>query len=83
VLIGFNGTPTITINGVVPLGDDQQPLADYNAIIARIDEELARVSAPPAEETPEATTEATPEPTVEVTEAAPTEDATPEVTAST
>jgi protein-disulfide isomerase len=83
VLIGFNGTPTITINGVVPLGDDQQPLADANAIIARIDEELARVSAPTAEETPEATAETTPEPTVEVPEAVPTEDATPEATAST
>ena len=36
-LLNFTGTPTITINGVVPLGDDQQPISDYNAILARID----------------------------------------------
>lgn len=66
-LINFQGTPTITINGAVPPGDDQQPLTDYNAILARIDEEIARVSAvsnPPA---PAATGESTSEPVIEAT----------------
>lgn len=62
-LLNFKGTPTITINGVVPLDDKQQPLTNYNDILARIDEEVARLGPLPPTATPKsaATQEATPE----------------------
>ncbi|MEP7294071.1 MAG: thioredoxin domain-containing protein [Chloroflexota bacterium] len=87
-LLNFSGTPTITINGFVPVGDDQQPLTASADIIARIDAEIARIGSQPS--TPEvlATAEATQEVTQEATEspaetaALPTDeaDATPEAT---
>ncbi len=89
-LLNFSGTPTVTINGIVPLDENQQPLQAAEAIIARIDAEIARLGSLPA--TPEATlaveatAEATLEPTAEATEveAAATEaaEATPEATAA-
>lgn len=71
-LLNFTGTPTITINGVVPLDDNQQPLTDYTAILARIDSEIERAKELYGSVTPEATSE----PAVEATESA-----TPEATA--
>ncbi len=70
-LLNFQGTPTFTINGVVPLGTDQQPLTAASDILARIDEEVARLGALPPTSTPRigATQESTPE----VTQAATTE----------
>lgn len=86
-LLNFSGTPTITINGIVPLGSDQQPLQTAADIIARIDAEIARfASAPPAtaEPTAEVTIEPTAEAIAEVPEATAeaTEAATPEATAA-
>lgn len=82
-LLNFVGTPTITINGVVPLDENQQPLTASDAILARIDAEIARVQSlrvtPTEEATSEATIDATDEPTDAPTEA-PTEEPTPEVT---
>lgn len=83
-LLNFGGTPTITINGIVPLGTDQQPLQGAADIIARIDTEIERFAA-----IPQVTPEATIEPTAEVTDtvtpadeptAEATEAATPEAT---
>ena len=71
-LLNFTGTPTITINGVVPLGPDQTPLNDAASVIARIDEEIART---PVQPTPQPTTASAA--TAEATEAA---SVTPEVT---
>lgn len=82
-LLNFSGTPTITINGVVPLSQDQQPIADSAGILARIDAEVARLGVvPTAQPTTEGSVEATAEPTAEVTEAAvePTAEVTPETT---
>ena len=80
-LVNFSGTPTITINGVVPLDQNQQPLSDTAAILARIDAEIARVSAqPPVQVTAEATGEATVEATQQATE--PATAATAEATAT-
>ncbi len=83
-LLNFIGTPTFTINGIVPLDDSQQPVSDANGILARIDAEMARITAPPAtaEVTPEttATAESTAEATAQATESA-TEPATAEATA--
>ena len=77
-LLNFQGTPTITVNGVVPTDDKQQPLTDYQAILAYIDTEIERAkSYAPA--TSEATSEATPEATVEPALAA-TAEITPEAT---
>jgi protein-disulfide isomerase len=66
-LLNFSGTPTFTINGVVPLDENQQPISDTNAIFARIDQEIARLSSQP---TPQVTAEATSEATVEATQVA-------------
>lgn len=78
-LLNFTGTPTITINGVVPLGQDQQPISDASGVIARIDEEIAR------NPVQSATTEATAEATVSAAstaEATATAEATVEATAA-
>lgn len=78
-LLNFNGTPTIAINGVVPVDDSGQSITDVNTILARIDAELARVSVPPtAQPTSESTAEATSEATEQATE--PAAEATPETT---
>ena len=85
-LLNFSGTPTITINGIVPLNENQEPLQTSAEIIARIDAEIARMGSIPA--TPEATDEAvetaTEEPTAEATEvetiATDEAEATPEAT---
>ncbi|MEO8398116.1 MAG: thioredoxin domain-containing protein, partial [Chloroflexota bacterium] len=66
-LLNFSGTPTFTINGVVPLDDNQQPISDTAAIFARIDAEIARLSTQP---TVQSTTEATSEATQAATEPA-------------
>jgi protein-disulfide isomerase len=85
-LLNFNGTPTVTINGVVPVetvdGLDV-PIVGAENILAAIDREIERTSGGP-EATPEATAEAvipdaTPEATPEAT-AEPAAEATPEVT---
>ena len=82
-LLNFSGTPTITVNGVVPTDDKQQPLTDYTAILAYIDGEIERAKSLYAPATPEATSEATVEATPE-TEAGmmvePAVEATAEVT---
>jgi protein-disulfide isomerase len=84
-LLNYTGTPTITINGVVPLDQNQQPLNDANSILARIDEEIARSPVVPTPATPASAT--TPEATVTATEAVsavtvePTAEATTEPTA--
>lgn len=84
-LLNFIGTPTITINGVVPVGSDGTPLNDASAVLAAIDSAVAAAEARQqptvvTETTPEATeavvVEETAEPTEEV---APTE-VTPEAT---
>jgi len=68
-LLNFpKSTPTFTINGVVPLDENQQPISDMAGILARIDAEIARLSAQPtAEVTAAATSQATVEPTAEAT----------------
>ncbi|MFN8527280.1 MAG: thioredoxin domain-containing protein [Anaerolineae bacterium] len=69
-LANYTTTPTIAINGIVPLGENNTPLIEPEAILARIDEEIARLQRPvtPAPEaTAEATAEATTEPAVEAT----------------
>ena len=58
-LLNFSGTPTITVNGVVPTDDQQQPLTDYTAILAYIDNEIERAKSLYAPATPAATSEAT------------------------
>ncbi len=80
-LLNFSGTPTFTINGVVPLDENQQPISDTDAIFARIDAEIARLSTQP---NPQSTTEATSEATVEPTQVAtePVSSATAEATST-
>lgn len=63
-LTNYNGTPTITINGVVPVNSDQVPLSDPAEILAAIDREIERIGAGGR---PEATTEATAEVGAEAT----------------
>lgn len=60
-LTNYNGTPTITINGVVPVNSEQVPLSDPAEIIAAIDREIERIGSGRAEATPEATAESTSE----------------------
>ncbi len=88
-LLNFTGTPTITVNGVVPLDEDQQPLTDNAAILAYIDAQIERAKTLYGSATPEATAEplleATSEATVEAGELAsatvePTAEITPEAT---
>ncbi len=76
-LQNFSGTPTITINGVVPTGDDQVAITDRDALIVAIDAELARVAGNNA---PEATDEPALEATTEATSEAAAVEVTPEVT---
>lgn len=78
-LLNFTGTPTITINGVVPLGQDQTALNDAASIIARVDEEIARNPLQPTAQ-PTTASAATPEATVD-TAAASTQEATEAATA--
>lgn len=66
-LLNFVGTPTITINGVVPLDENQQAIGDATGVLARIDSEVARLGVlPTVEPTAQATSEAT-EPAAEAT----------------
>lgn len=60
-LTNYAGTPTISINGVVPVDENDVPLAGAAAILEAIDAEIARLAgaAPSAESTAEATPEAT------------------------
>lgn len=71
-LLNFSGTPTFTINGVVPLDSDQQSINTAAGIIARLDAEIARIGVLPAtqEATVESSAEATSEATVEAVEEA-------------
>jgi hypothetical protein len=71
-LINFVGTPTIAINGVVPVDGDGNPFTDPGDILAAMDSAIAAAEA--RRQQPEATVETTPE----ATEA--TEEATPSVT---
>jgi protein-disulfide isomerase len=82
-LLNFIGTPTITINGIVPVDENGQPLSGAPALIEAIDRAIetidsrinrptatptqAATEAPTAEATPEMTDEATPEIVPEVT----------------
>ncbi len=77
-LLNFAGTPSVTINGVVPTDAEGVPLTDRDAIIAAIDAEIARLGG--AEATPEATSEATAEAIPEAVATEPAVAATPEVT---
>jgi protein-disulfide isomerase len=83
-LLNFNGTPTISINGVVPVNDENIPIQGAQEILARIDEVIASGAAE-SEPEPVATEEATPSPTeaptVEAT-TAPTEQPTQRPTAA-
>ncbi|MDX2159735.1 MAG: thioredoxin domain-containing protein [bacterium] len=93
-LANYQSTPTIAINGVVPLNDeDNTPMIDPDTILARIDEEIERLSRPisqPTAVTPGQPGESALErgliestPQAESTpnsEAAPESDSTPEVT---
>jgi protein-disulfide isomerase len=86
-LLNFHGTPTLAINGVVPLDSEGSPIVGTENLLAAIDRELARFEVtPPVEVTPEptpqveATPEMTPEPTAEITPEASVPEATPEVT---
>ncbi len=56
-LLNFAGTPTITINGVVPVNEDGQVINDAATIIERIDAALAQAggSVPAAPELPSGT----------------------------
>ncbi|MCK6578548.1 MAG: DsbA family protein [Anaerolineae bacterium] len=69
-LLSFNGAPTVAINGVVPLSEEQTALTAAADILAAIDAEIERVSA--IEPIPEATAEP---------ESAPALESTPEATA--
>jgi protein-disulfide isomerase len=76
-LTNYNGTPTITINGVVPVNSEQVPLSDPVEILAAIDREVERIGSGRAEATPEATAESTPDAEATIEGVAPVE---PEVT---
>jgi len=80
-LLNFpKATPTFTINGVIPLDENQQPISDTDTILARIDAEMARITVQPtAQATIAVTSEATSEAT-QVATAAPTSEATTEAT---
>ncbi|MBK8021376.1 MAG: thioredoxin domain-containing protein [Chloroflexi bacterium] len=91
-LLNFAGAPTVAINGVVPLNDEQTAITAPSEVLAAIDREIERVttSGPAPESTAEATAEATSESTPEAeTTAEPaalvvpeaTLEATPEATA--
>ncbi len=87
-LLNFAGMPTVTINGAVPLTDENLPLTDVTAILERIDAAIAdsqRAPEPEAEATedvtPEATAESTPESTPQPTAEDVTEEPTAEPTA--
>lgn len=74
-LINFRGTPTITINGVVPVDSSGAPLTDPDAILEAIDNAIAAAEArqqpaPITESTPDITEEPVVEETAEATEAA-------------
>ncbi len=79
-LLNFSGTPTLTVNGVVPTDENQQALTDNTAILAYIDTEIERAKSLYAPSTPEATVEPAVEATADVTPEA-TEAATPDMTA--
>ncbi|HVU13885.1 MAG TPA: thioredoxin domain-containing protein [Phototrophicaceae bacterium] len=66
-LPNFTTPPIVTIDGVVVLGDDQKPLTDPNAIMAKVDEAIQRASLAP---TPQVTAEATGEATAAATSTA-------------
>jgi protein-disulfide isomerase len=76
-LPGFEGTPTVTINGIIVTGD-------VTSVTNAIDQELANAGPvqPQAEATSEATAEATAEATTEATMDATAESAAPEVEAT-
>ncbi len=70
-LPNFTIPPIVTIDGVVVLGDDQKPLTDPKAIMAKVDEAIQRASLIPTQQvTAEATGESTAAPTSEATSAA-------------
>lgn len=81
-LLNFNGTPTISINGVVPVDENQQTISDATTVLARIDAEVARLGTIPTVQPPtEVPVETTAEPTSEATE--PVMESTMEVTPET
>ena len=80
-LLNFAGTPTMTVNGVVPVDENAQPVSGGPALLAAIDRAIAattRTTRPNAESTVEATAEVT-EPTARPTRA-PTATSEPEAT---
>lgn len=84
-LLNFSGTPTFTINGVVPLDSDQQSINTAAGIITRLDAEIARLGSLPATQEATSEVEATTEaavPTEVATEPAitVTDEPTPETT---
>lgn len=83
-LLNFAGAPTVAINGVVPLDDENQPITEASAVLAAVDAAIARITGGEGEAVPEVTPEATPDSTpaaVEATpEVTPTAEVTPEVT---
>lgn len=85
-LLNFTGTPTLTINGVVPVNEAGQQVAGAPDLLAAVDHAIETMAnrgvRPTAEATVEATNEATPEATERSIEARPTAEATPEATAA-
>lgn len=81
-LLNFFGTPTVTINGVVPVGEDQQPVSGSEAILAAIDRAIATLGRGATDEPAAvATAEATDEAAIDATpEVAPAEEEQPEAT---
>jgi len=79
-LLNFGGTPTITINGVVPLNEEQVAYTEVADILAAIDREVERIASGLAESTPEATPDA--EATAEATDRLGGEEVTPEASAA-
>jgi protein-disulfide isomerase len=91
-LLNFTGTPTLAINGVVPLDAELAPVVGAENLLAAIDREIARFDTPPIpveitpeptaqpEVTPEVTPESTPEMTPEAAATQPPPEATPEMT---
>lgn len=82
-LLNFTGAPAVTINGVIPVSEENVPLVTVDEIIAAIDRavELAASNRPAPEATAEVTPETTPE--AEATlEPEATVESTPETTAA-
>lgn len=88
-LLNFAGTPTLTINGIVPADENGQPMSGAPALLEAVDRAIEtienRINRPTGTPVQPAAAEATTAPTAEATAAAtlaqPTEPAQPEATA--